>query len=124
MQIISKVAIISVMLLGSGFALTQSRTTNDQIVINTQRLYDLERRMTQLEQGGSNLAADTAARTTINDIKIESLKAELHDIRSVLVAVAIFVATHMTGFIVYLIKYRFIGKAEQEQPRRGGRPNG
>lgn len=98
--------LIFTLVFSSALGLTQSRSVSDQVIINTQRLYDLERRMSQIEQGGSELAGQTAARTTINDIKIDALAKEIHDIRSVLTGVAIFVLTHVFGFIIYLLKNR------------------
>jgi hypothetical protein len=105
-----RLVLVMLLIAASSAALAQGirSSLTDQVIINTQRLSDLERRMYNVETGGSSLAMDSAARITLLNDRILNQQREIEQLKSVLLGVAIFIITHLVGFVIYMLKRRFV----------------
>lgn len=104
----AKVLLVSTLILASGLAFTQSRPSlPDQVIINTQRISDIERRIDYIERRLSSVADHTSR----DDIISAQQSKELQEIRNVLFGVGVFTVSNLVGLLLFLLKDRLFGKA-------------
>lgn len=104
--------LIILLLLVSVSAAAQ-RISSEQVIINTQKLADLERRVESLENRIIILTRESLNHSARDDLVSNNLMEDIAQIRSIGFWLISFTITNLVGLLLFLLKDRFFSRAHK-----------